>query len=78
MKSPQERYENDPDYGRMVDHMVSLINKAHFSPSEMREMAVLASIRYELYHGFVNYRAVPRDVNEAFDTLETYRKKKDD
>jgi hypothetical protein len=50
MKTPREKYENDPEYHYLVRMLEDLIEKAHFTPSEMREACVLASINYELRH----------------------------
>lgn len=47
MKTPKEKYLNDNHYRTMVDMMVSCIDKCNFTPSELREMAILASIIYE-------------------------------
>ncbi len=47
MKTPREKYQNDPNYHTCVSHMVQMIERAHFTPSEMREMAVLACTIYE-------------------------------
>ena len=47
MKTPREKYQNDPDYKMFVDSMVAMIDQCQYTPSEMREMAVLASIIYE-------------------------------
>ena len=47
MSMPAKRYANDPSYHQCVDTLETLLHKAHFSPSEMREMAVLACIHYE-------------------------------
>jgi len=47
MKTPEEKYRNDPEYHLMVDTMVELIIQCRFTPSEMREMATFASILYE-------------------------------
>lgn len=43
MISPQDRYLNDPHFHHLVDFMVDKIRKCDYSPSELREAAVLAS-----------------------------------
>ena len=50
MKSPREKYMNDPEYNHLVRFMESMIEQARFTPSELREAAVLASINYEMRH----------------------------
>lgn len=47
MLTPQERYYRDPEFKRLVDVMVSMIHKANFTPTELREAAILAAIIYE-------------------------------
>ena len=47
MKTPEEKYNNDPEYCRMVDSLVAYIEGHKFTPSEMREMVMFACIRYE-------------------------------
>jgi hypothetical protein len=44
---PRDRYRRDASFRKLVDIMVSMIIKSEFSPSEMREAAVLASTIYE-------------------------------
>lgn len=79
MKSPKEKYENDINYHKAVDAMEAAIHQGHFTPSEMREMAVLASIHYELRYGLNNYlQSVPLKVNDAFATLSEYRRQEKD
>ena len=50
MKSPKERYESDPQFHALVNIMISYIQQAQFTPTEMREAAVLASIIYEQHN----------------------------
>ena len=47
MKTPRERYHNDIIFKGLVDMMVVNINQCNYTPSEMREAALLASIIYE-------------------------------
>lgn len=47
MKTPQEKYNNDPKYRMLVDTMENLIHQAEFTPSEVREAAMFACIQYE-------------------------------
>lgn len=46
--SPEIRYEKDPYFRQLVDMLETFIHAAHFSPSELREAASLAAIRYEI------------------------------
>ncbi len=72
MQSPKERYETDTYYRQFVDTIENLIYHAHFTPSEVREAAVMACIHYEMRYGFKHY-CVPLKVNEAFAVLTDWR-----
>lgn len=50
MKSPRDKYMNDPEYNHLVKTLEQLIEQARFTPSELREACVLASINYEIRH----------------------------
>ena len=50
MKTPREKYMNDPEYHHLVTTLEHLIEQAHFTPSELREACILASINYEMRH----------------------------
>lgn len=50
MKTPREKYMNDPEYHNLVRALEQFIERAQFTPSELREAAVLASINYEMRH----------------------------
>lgn len=47
MQSVTERYQNDAHFRQIVDLMYSYIDHAQFTPSEIREAAMLAHILYE-------------------------------
>lgn len=43
-KTPQQRYERDSHFKALVDVMVGHIQYCNYTPSEMRDAAILASI----------------------------------
>lgn len=61
MKTPEERYMCDASFRQLVDTMEAMVRHARFTPSEMREAAMLASIHYELTHASVMYAPQPSD-----------------
>jgi hypothetical protein len=73
MKTPREKYMNDPEYHRLVDMLGQFIEAARFTPSELREACVLACINYEMRH--VRDMQIEPRVLEAFRVLDefTYR-----
>jgi hypothetical protein len=48
LSKQDERYRNDSQYRMFVDHLETLIHQLHFSPSEIREMAMYACLRFEM------------------------------
>ena len=44
---PEERYDRDPIFRSLVDTMTHFILTAQYTPTELREAALLASIRYD-------------------------------
>lgn len=51
MKTPRDKYMNDPEYHSLVRMLESFIEGARFTPSEMREAVILACINYEMRRG---------------------------
>ena len=72
--SVREKYHRDPAYRTLVDMMVSHILKADYTPSEMREAAILASIIYE--ENFVLKRIhlnkQLKEVSDALNVIENF------
>lgn len=48
MYAMKDKYYNDPEFRTLVDLMEKFIHDNKFTPSEMREAAVMASINYEM------------------------------
>ena len=70
MKSPREKYMNDPEYHSLVRMLEDMIEQARFTPSELREACVLASINYEMHH--VREHQIHPEVGRAFDILDKF------
>jgi hypothetical protein len=49
-RTPQERYDTDNAFRTLVDMMMYQIIQCNYSPSELREAAILAAIQYETIH----------------------------
>jgi len=60
----RDKYQHDPHFKSLVDIMVSNIQAFHFTPSEMREAAMLASIIYE-EHNISRMKFVEPDIEAA-------------
>ena len=55
--APEYRYEHDANFRSIVDLLHYFIQKAEFTPTEMREAALLACIhhdRYQLRRQYLN------------------------
>lgn len=47
--TPQERYERDPQFRTLVDTLHAAIQRCQYTPTEIREAAMLAAIHYDSY-----------------------------
>lgn len=70
MKTPKEKYLNDPEYYHFVDIIEKLIEQARFTPSEIREMCMLACINYEMRH--MRESEIPMQVKNSIEILENF------
>ena len=70
MKTPKEKYANDPNYRLLVDMLEALIVQAEFTPSEIREACMLACIRHEQYRR-MRPVVISAEAAAAMEILET-------
>lgn len=70
MKTPKEKYMNDPEYNHLVNTLEDLINQARFTPSELREACILASINYEMRH--IRECTIDPKLNETLRILDEF------
>jgi hypothetical protein len=81
MKTPEEKYACDSRYRHFVDLIESLIHKADFTPSELREMVIYACIRYEMYRIHREDVIVSREdakrmsIEDTLSVMENFRKR---
>lgn len=74
MKTPRDKYLNDPEYHQLVCMLESFVERAQFTPSELREAAVLACINYEMRH--VREQTIDPRAAEAFRVLDEFTTRK--
>ncbi len=68
--TPERRYNNDNHFKALVDMMHAQIINYNFTPSEMREAAILASILHErMLFRKIYVPEVPKVVKECLDAL---------
>ena len=73
MKTPKDRYQNDAEYKAIVDLLEIFIHRCRYSPSEMREAAVLASINYEMHRTDISETMpITTDIENALKTICKY------
>jgi len=79
MRSVRDRYNDDPEFHQLVKMMEALVHQGRFTPSEMREAAILASILYEELH-LRDYTMlyVNREVEESLYTIRQWVDEKHD
>ena len=70
LQSPKEKYMNDPEYHHLVCTLENLIEQARFTPSELREACILASINYEMRH--VREMQIDSRTMEALKVLDDF------
>ena len=70
MKTPKEKYMNDPEYHHFVQALEQMIEQARFTPSELREMCILACINYEMRH--VREHTMDPRVQDAFRVFDDF------
>ena len=70
MKTPKDKYMNDPEYHALVNMLESFIHQARFTPSELREASILASINYEMQN--IREMQIDPRTQEALHTLDEF------
>lgn len=71
MKTPREKYLQDNHYRTLVDTMRSVIEQGSFTPSEIREAAILASIMYEETH-IRQIKIINPEIEKVFEGLHAW------
>jgi len=73
MITPRDRYYNDSHYHALVDLMVAHIQNCNYTPSEMRQAAILASIIYE-EHRIKRFQvpSIPKSVENSLSILHEW------
>jgi len=68
--TPKDKYHTDTTFHQLVNLLESFVEKAQFTPSELREAAVLACINYEMRH--IRDQTISQRVEEALGVLNEF------
>lgn len=68
LRTPMDRYRNDPQFHNLVCMMLAHIMRCDFTPSEMREAAMIACIQYEQTRLFKQH-IIPKECEDALSIL---------
>ena len=63
-QSAESRYENDPAFHTLVDIIYKWVVENQYTPSEVRDAAMLAALHYEMYYART-HSVVPNINKEA-------------
>ena len=77
MWTVHQKYQEDNSYRSLVDMMTSMMIKCEFTPSELRQAAVLAAINFESMRArklHIFNPALEANLNEAHKLLEKANK----
>ena len=74
--TPRNRYNNDNQFRQLVDLMWAHIERCEFTPSEMREAAVLACIFYQ-EHNVHRRIMISKEEAEALNVMEQWAHKRE-
>jgi hypothetical protein len=73
MMTPDQRYHSDAQFRCLVDMLSAYVERADFTPSELRIAATLASIKYESRRVRPMFVASP-ELEDAFATIRKFSK----
>lgn len=62
MRTPEQNYYSNPEFKALVDYMENAIHHFQYSPSEMREAAMLACVHFEM-------KRPPRGMCQTFEDV---------
>jgi len=63
------RYQNDPEFNKLVTWIETMIMNAEFSGAEIRQAAMMACINVESMK-LRHYTVIPREAEEALQVLD--------
>ena len=72
--TPNYRYTHDPEFKQLTDLLESFIRRCDFTPSEVRQAAMLACINYEMMRTDRRYYklTIPENAENAISILEEW------